>query len=240
MDKTSQDQLKRRVAERAIELIEPGMKLGLGTGSTAAYFVELLGMRTSKGLDVIGVPTSNETRLQCERLGIRLTTLDDDPYLDLTIDGTDELDDELRLIKGGGGALLREKIVASASERMVVLADESKKVEMLGKFPLPIEVVEFGLGATRAIIEALAGDAGCEGPIDVRQLGDGKPFRTDTNNLILDCKFGKIPEPELLAEALQMIPGVVEHGLFLQLADVALIASPSGVEILESPDLADD
>ncbi len=233
----SQDELKRRAAERAIELIEPGMKLGLGTGSTAAYFVELLGLRASKGLDVIGVPTSEATRLQCEQVGIRLTTLDDDPYLDMTVDGADELDGELRLIKGGGGALLREKIVASASERMVVLADDSKKVEMLGKYPLPVEVVEFGLGATRAIIEALASDAGCEGPITVRKIADGKPFRSDSGHLILDCAFGKIPEPELLAEALQMIPGVVEHGLFLQLADVAVIAGLNGVELLESPDL---
>lgn len=233
---TSQDELKRRAAERAIELIEPGMKLGLGTGSTAAYFIELLGLRASKGLDIVGVPTSQATHAQCEQVGIRLTTLDDDPYLDMTIDGTDELDGELRLIKGGGGALLREKIVASASERMIVLADDTKKVETLGKFPLPVEVVEFGLGATRAIIEALAADAGCEGKITVRNAGDGTPFRTDTGNLILDCAFNKINEPELLAEALQMIPGVVEHGLFLQLADVAVIASASGVELLESPD----
>lgn len=236
---TSQDALKRRAAERAIELIEPGMKLGLGTGSTAAYFIELLGMRASEGLDVVGVPTSETTRKQCEEVGIRLTTLDEEPYLDLTVDGADELDDELRLIKGGGGALLREKIVASASERMVVLADDSKLVGTLGAFPLPVEVVEFGLGATRAIIEALAADAGCEGTIRVRQTPDGQPFRTDTNHLILDCDFGRIPEPELLAEALQMIPGVVEHGLFLQLADVAIVASADGVTLLESPDLRD-
>lgn len=234
---TTQDELKRRVAERAIEFIEPEMKLGLGTGSTAAYFIELLGMRASEGLDVIAVPTSEATRIQCERVGIRLTTLDDDPYLDLTIDGADELDAELRLIKGGGGALLREKIVATASERMIVLADETKQVEMLGKYPLPIEVVEFGLGATLAIIDALAADAACQGKITVRKGSDGQPFRSDSGNLIVDCDFKKIPEPDLLAEALQMIPGVVEHGLFLGLADIALVAHREGVTVLEAPDL---
>ncbi|MEL6288408.1 MAG: ribose-5-phosphate isomerase RpiA [Pseudomonadota bacterium] len=234
---SSQDELKRRAAERAIELIEPGMKLGLGTGSTTAYFIELLGMRASKGLDVVGVPTSDRTRRQCEAVGIPLTTLDTEPYLDLTVDGADELDGELRLIKGGGGALLREKIVATASERMVVLADASKQVETLGAFPLPVEVIEFGLGATCAILETLAGDAGCTGELTVRKGADGQPFRTDSGNLIVDCAFKKIEEPELLAEALQMIPGVVEHGLFLGIADVAIVAQQTGTTIVEAPDV---
>ncbi|MEO0618138.1 MAG: ribose-5-phosphate isomerase RpiA [Pseudomonadota bacterium] len=234
---SSQDELKKRAAERAIELIEPGMKIGLGTGSTAYYFIELLGLRATKGLDIVGVPTSNATERQCQEVGIPLTTLDADPYLDLTVDGADELDGELRLIKGGGGALLREKIVATASERMVVLADGSKQVETLGAHALPVEVVEFGLGATRAIIEALASDAGCTGEISLRRTADGTPFRSDSGNLILDCAFKKIPEPELLAEALQMIPGVIEHGLFLGIADIAIVSHQSGTTVVEAPDL---
>ena len=224
---------KRLAAEHAIELIEPGMRLGLGTGSTARALVDLLGQRVKDGLDVLCVPTSEATRLQAAALGIPLTTLDETPMLDLTLDGADELDLELRLIKGGGGALLREKIVATASERMVVMADISKKVAMLGAFPLPVEVVRFGYAATRNMIEMLAADAGCRGTITLRQGKDGQPYMTDGGNYIFDCAFGRIEEPDALDEALKLIPGVVENGMFLGIADAAIIAGPDGIEIIE-------
>jgi len=210
------------------------MKLGLGTGSTAAKFVDLLGAKVKGGLDVIGVPTSEATRVHAEALGIRLTTLDDQPHLDLTIDGADEIDDTLQIIKGGGGALLREKIVASASDRLVVIADVSKRVRVLGAFPLPLEVVRFGLTATRNMVQVLAADAGCSGSITLRTGADGQPFVTDSGNYILDCAFGRIDEADALDEALKMIPGVVENGLFLGLADAAVIAGPGGIEVLEA------
>ena len=238
----SADKWKRQAAERALQSVAPGMRLGLGTGSTAAVFVELLAGRVRDGLVVTCVPTSEATRAQAARLGIALATLDELPRLDLTIDGADEIDAELRLIKGGGGALLREKIVASASSRLLVIADASKKVECLGQFPLPIEVVAFGLASTRLHIAAQAEDAGCHGDIRLRLGRDGKPFLTDSGNYILDCAFGRIGEPELLADALQIIPGVVEHGLFLGIADEAIVAGPNGVETLacEHADEDDD
>ena len=226
---------KRVAAAEAIKLITPGMKLGLGTGSTAAQFVALLGERVKQGLSVLCVPTSEATRKQAAALGIPLTTLDETPFLDMTVDGADEVDGELRLIKGGGGAHLSEKIVAMASERLVVIADHSKRVEKLGRFPLPIEVIEFGARSTKNLIETLAFDAGCEGSITQR-MTDGVPFRTDSGNLIFDCAFGQIEDPEALAAALEMIPGVVEHGLFLGVCDTAIIAGPTGVEILEAGD----
>ena len=230
----SSDALKIAAAERAIEFVESGMRLGLGTGSTAAKFVDLLGKKVAAGLDVVCVATSQATQAQAEALGIRMATLDDMPFLDLTVDGADEVDGELRLIKGGGGALLREKIVATASGRMVVIADASKKVETLGAFPLPLEVVPFGLTATRNMITALAADVGCEGDIKVRVLAGGKPFLTDSGNLILDCHFGRIDEPEELDEALKLIPGVVENGLFIGIADLAVIAGADGVTLIGS------
>jgi ribose 5-phosphate isomerase A len=227
------DEWKHQAAERALALVEDGMTLGLGTGSTAARFVDLVGQKVKDGLRVRCVPTSEATRAQAERLGIPLISLDQHPYLDLTVDGADELDDDLRLIKGAGGALLIEKIVATASGRMVVIADASKQVATLGKFPLPVEVVRFGLGATRNMIEVLAADAGCRGEIRQRMQSNGQPFMTDSGNFILDCAFGSIPEPEALDEALKLIPGVVENGLFLGIADAAIIAGPGGVTMLE-------
>ena len=228
----SNDAFKAAAAERALEYVESGMRLGLGTGSTAAKFVDLLGKKVTAGLDVVCVATSQATQAQAEALGIRMSTLDEMPFLDLTVDGADEVDGDLRLIKGGGGALLREKIVATASGRMVVIADVSKKVETLGAFPLPLEVVPFGLTATRNMITALAADAGCEGEIGVRMLSGGKPFLTDSGNLILDCHFGRIEEPEELDEALKLIPGVVENGLFIGIADLAVIAGASGITLI--------
>lgn len=236
----SADELKRAAAARAVALVEPGMRLGLGTGSTAAHFVDLLAERVAKGLDVIGVPTSEATRAQADRLGIRLTTLDETPRLDLTIDGADEVDNELRLIKGGGGALLREKIVAAASDRMIVIADKSKLVECLGRFPLPVEVVRFGLASTRIHMKEQAQDAGCFGEIRLRLNPDGSPFVTDNGNVILDCDFREIFEPEILADALGVIPGVVEHGLFLGLADMAFLAASGGVEVIGPLEEDDD
>jgi ribose 5-phosphate isomerase A len=228
----SNDALKVAAAERALQFVEPGMKLGLGSGSTAARFVDLLGPKVKAGLDVVCVATSQTTQAQAEALGIPMTTLDETPFLDLTVDGADELDGELRLIKGGGGALLREKIVATASGRMIVVADSSKQVEVLGRFPLPLEVVQFGLTATRNMIVALAADAGCEGEITLRMGANGKPFITDTGNLILDCAFGSIADPEDLDEALKLIPGVVENGLFLGIADLAIIAGSDGIKLI--------
>jgi ribose 5-phosphate isomerase A len=171
--------------------------------------------------------------VQAERLGIALTTLDDVPFLDLTVDGADELDSDLRLIKGGGGALLREKIVAMASERMIVIADASKRVSVLGKFPLPVEAVRFGLAATRTLIGAVATDVGCAGEIKLRVAKDGSPFVTDSGNVLFDCSFSRIDNPEALDQALKRVPGVVENGLFLGIADAAIIAGPEGVAVIE-------
>jgi ribose 5-phosphate isomerase A len=229
-----QDDRKRAAAARAVSLVASGMKLGLGTGSTAAHFVDLLAERARSGLDVICVPTSEATRVQAERGGLRVTTLDEMPSLDLTIDGADELDHELRLIKGGGGALLREKIVASASARMVVIADGSKLVRQLGAFPLPIEVVPFGLKATHIAIEKAATSLGLSGSIALRKAKSGETFITDGGHFILDAAFGAIPDPVALSGRLGDIPGVVEHGLFIGLARGAIIAGGGDMTILGS------
>ncbi|HEY3890748.1 MAG TPA: ribose-5-phosphate isomerase RpiA [Bradyrhizobium sp.] len=227
------DELKRQAATRALQHVRDGMKLGLGTGSTAKHFVELLGQRVRAGLDVIGVPTSEATRLDAERCGIRLTTLDDIDRLDLTVDGADEIDPALNVIKGGGGALLREKIVATASDRMIVIADESKWVENLGRFPLPVEVVPFGLAATRrALAEAFA-EGGVSGPMGVRNGKDGHVFVTDGGHWIIDAHLGRIADAPRLARSLSAIPGVVEHGLFIGLVGVAMLAGPQGIRVVE-------
>ena len=232
-EKIDLEPLKREAARRALEFVRPGMRLGLGSGSTAAHFVDLLGEKVKSGLEVIGVPTSEATRTRAKQLGIPLSTLDSEPELDLTIDGADELDSALNLIKGGGGALLREKIVASASRDMIVIADETKKVGRLGRFPLPIEVVDFGLGAiTRAIAAAVKG-CGCEGPLRLRHKSDGHVFVTDGGHLILDAGLGAIHDPRALARALSEVPGVVEHGLFIGLARRAILATRGGIEIIE-------
>lgn len=233
MLKMSPDICKAMAAERALELVGSGMKIGLGTGSTAAKFVEQLGRKVKDGLEVICVPTSEETRLLAERLNIPLGSLDELITLDLTIDGADEIDEQLKLIKGGGGALLREKIVAMASERMVVIADHSKFVSQLGEFPLPVEIVRFGAKATLQMIREAAQDADCFGDIELRRL-NGEYFVTDNGNYIADCKFDEIPEPETLSDVLEMLPGVVEHGLFIGIADLAIIAGPDGIDVLEA------
>jgi ribose 5-phosphate isomerase A len=225
------DETRARAAAAAIEEVESGMKLGIGTGRTAEQFVRLLGERVRGGLDVVGVPTSQHIAALATAEGIRLTTLDDEPVLDLDIDGADEIDPSLRLIKGGGGALLREKIVAAASARMIVIAEASKLVDELGAFALPIEVVPFGLGATRAAVERAASKLGLSGSIDLRGAG-GQPYVTDGGHHILDVSFGLIPDPDALARALDALPGVVEHGLFIGLASIALVARGNTIERL--------
>src|SRR5947208_12003119 len=205
---------KRAAAARALEFVRPGMRLGLGSGSTAKHFVELLAQRVRAGLEVIAVPTSEATRSDAERLGIALTDLDEAPELDLTVDGADEIAPDLSLIKGGGGALLREKIVASASLRMIVIADESKLVSALGRFPLPVEVVPFGLAVTRRAVEAAVTAAGCSGPALLRRSRDGHAFVTDGGHWILDAALERISDPKSLADRLDRVTGVVEHGPF--------------------------
>jgi ribose 5-phosphate isomerase A len=224
---------KREAAARALEFVQPGMRLGLGTGSTARHFVDLLGQRLREGLGVVCVPTSEATRNQAESLGIPLTTLDETPQLDLTVDGADEIAPDLTLIKGGGGALLREKIVAAASARMIVIADDTKLVPVLGRFPLPVEVMPFGLGATRIAVEAAAAASGCPGPMQLRRTKDDEPFVTDGGHWILDAALERIPDPKALAARLAAIPGVVEHGLFIGIAHMAILAGRDGVHMVE-------
>lgn len=225
--------MKIEAARAALGYVEPGMRLGIGTGSTAEEFVHLLAERVADGFEIIGVPTSERTARLCMELGVPLTTLDEMPELDLTIDGADELDAHLNLIKGGGGALLREKIVASASKAMIVIADQSKLVETLGAFPLPIEVNRFGLRATEIAIRRVADTLGLNGPLTLRMAG-GEPFITDGDHFILDASFGRIPDPRALSDALHAIPGVVEHGMFIGLAQKALLAGLGGVKTIQA------
>jgi ribose 5-phosphate isomerase A len=229
------DAQKRAAAARAVDFVRPGMRIGLGTGSTARPFVELLAERVRAGLVVIGVPTSEATRFQAERLGLPLTTLDETPELDLTVDGADEIAPDLTLIKGGGGALLCEKIVASASARLVIIADESKWVPTLGRFPLPVEVVQFGLAATRRAVEAATAAAGAPGAALLRRTSDGHAFVTDQGHWVLDVTLERIPDPRGLGDRLATIPGVVEHGLFIGLAQTVVLAGSEGVRVIERP-----
>ena len=222
-------ELKIKAAAAALEHVESGMRLGIGTGSTAEEFIRLLAQKVAQGFRVTGVPTSERTARLCVELGVPLATLDEMPELDLTVDGADEVDRNLTLIKGGGGALLREKIVAHASKSMIVIADKSKMVETLGRYPLPIEVNRFGLAATRIGIEKAAARLGLSGPLALRQGPDG-PFSTDGGHFIFDASFGLIPNAEALSDALHGVPGVVEHGIFLRLAKLAVIAGPGGIE----------
>jgi ribose 5-phosphate isomerase A len=223
--------LKIEAARAALAHVEDGMRLGIGTGSTAEEFVRLLATRVSAGLSVIGVPTSERTAALCRELGVPLTSLDETPELDLTIDGADEFDAQLVLVKGGGGALLREKIVAAASRRMIVIADESKAVDMLGRFPLPIEVNPFGLKATEIAVRRAAEGLGLAGPITLRMTKDA-PFVTDGGHFILDASFGRIHDPRALSSSLHAVPGVVEHGLFLGLAQMAIVAGADGARTI--------
>lgn len=225
--------LKRQAAARALERVRPGMRLGLGTGSTARHFVALLGERVKAGLDVIGVPTSEATHKQAQECGIALSTLEETPQLDLMVDGADEIAPDLTVIKGGGGALLREKIVAAASAHMIVIADETKWVSELGRFPLPVEIVPFGMGATRIAVEKAADLAANASDLSLRRGKDGHAFVTDGGHFILDAALGRIPDPRELAGRLASIPGVVEHGLFIGLAKTAILAGPEGIRVVE-------
>lgn len=226
------DASRRKAGEIAAAEVKDGMKLGLGSGRTAEYFVRALGERVkNEKLRIVGVPTSEQTAAIARDLNIPLTTLEDTPQLDLVIDGADEVGPGLRLIKGGGGALLREKIVASASSRMVVVADAAKVVPMLGAYPLPIEVIPFGISATRRAIERTAERLGLSGTLNVRQSASGA-YVTDGGNHIIDAAFGRIPDPDTLAAALKQIVGVVEHGLFIRLASGAIIADGDRVDWL--------
>lgn len=229
------EDLKKAAALAALELVRPGMRLGLGTGSTAKHFVDGLGAKVAAGLEVICVATSEATQAQAESLSIPMSTLDETPELDLTIDGADEIDSALRLIKGGGAALLREKIVAAASKRMIVIADTGKQVETLGRFPLPIEVVPFGLEATRRAVAAAIASSGASGELKLRKRTDGATLLTDGGHYILDAHLGRIELPDVLALALNQVPGVVEHGLFLGLANAAFLAGSDGVRVLGDP-----
>ena len=223
------DQQKKNAGEAAAAYVEAGMVVGLGTGSTAAWFVKALAARE---LDIVGVPTSLATAQLAQSLGIRLGELGQVKSIDLTIDGADEIGPALSLIKGGGAALLREKLVWEASRRCVVIADAEKRVARLGKFPLPIEVVAFGHETTALrICDALAE---CDLGIAPRlRIKDGAPVKTDGGNLIYDAACGRIEDPAQLADALKSVTGVVDHGLFLDLADMALVGTPDGVVTLE-------
>lgn len=225
------DDFKRQAAERAMEEIRDGMKVGIGTGSTAEHFVRALGRAVRAGLKVTGVPTSERTAALAREEGIPLSTLEDMPVLDVTVDGADEIDPDMALIKGGGGALLREKIVAAASGKMVVIADSGKLVQRLGKFPLPVEVVPFGLGATRIAVRAVLDSHGLTGEVSLRG-GEDHPFVTDGGHYILDASLGAIPDAAKLAAELNLIPGVVETGLFIGLAAKAYVAGPQGVDVI--------
>ncbi len=224
-------ELKIEAARAALALVKNGMRLGIGTGSTADEFVRLLAVEVKNGLEIFGVPTSIKTQILCEELGVPLTTLEELPELDLVIDGADEVDGKFQLIKGGGGALLREKIVAHASKAMAVIADETKLVDTLGEYPLPIEVNKFGLTATYNAIRVVSDRLDLSGEINLRG-GKDTPFETDGGHFILDASFSHIPDASALSKALLDIPGVVEHGLFLGYAKVVFLASPDGVKQL--------
>jgi ribose 5-phosphate isomerase A len=227
------DRLKQQAAQRAVEAVESGMVLGLGSGSTAVYAVRRIAERIQRGelRNIVAVPTSTVTEHEARRTGIPLTTLEIHPVVDLTIDGADEIDPHLNAIKGGGGALLREKIVAQASLRMIVIVDETKPSPVLGtRWWLPVEVVTFGWGAQRLFLE----DLGAR--VTLRTADSEQPFRTDHGNFILDCNFGQVADPHALARQLEGRAGIVEHGLFLDLITDMILATEAGIEHRQRPD----
>jgi ribose 5-phosphate isomerase A len=217
------DQEKEAAARASLRFVKDGDIVGLGSGSTAARAVRLLGEQVQSGLKIRGIPTSSETRELAASLGIPLITFDEVQQIDVTIDGADEVDPQLRLIKGGGGALLREKIVASASRQLVIVADSSKQVSVLGRFPVPVEVITFAQPLIKVKIEAMGVS------VRLRLSAGGSPFVTDEGNHILDCMYDQIPDPVALARTLSDMPGIVEHGLFINMASVVLIAKDDKV-----------
>ncbi|MGE3302101.1 MAG: ribose-5-phosphate isomerase RpiA [Hyphomonadaceae bacterium] len=225
------DEAKARAGAAAVQFVRDGMIVGLGTGSTAAHFVRALG---AAKLDIACVPTSEATHAQALSVGLKMAPLETIERIDVTIDGADEVDPAFRLIKGAGGALLREKIIASASTRMVVIADESKIVSALGAFPLPVEATPFALELTQRRVEAALRASGCPATGSVVRMAAGARYRTDGGNHVIDCRCERIPDPEGLARRLSDIPGVVEHGLFIGLAKTLVIGGANGVEIRES------
>ncbi|TNC70870.1 ribose-5-phosphate isomerase RpiA [Rubellimicrobium roseum] len=238
---SSSDLAKRASALKAAEFVESGMKVGLGTGSTAAFLVRRLGERMrEEGLRIVGVPTSAQTARLAREEGIEVATLEETGRLDICIDGADEADPRLNLIKGGGGALLWEKIVATAADRVVVIADAGKRVPVLGAFPLPVEVIPFGLSSTRRLIEEAIAGLDVDGRRVELRLRDGQPFVTDEGNRILDLHLGRIGDPLALALRLNQIPGVVENGLFLGIADTLVIGHADGRAEVVDPGAAQD
>ena len=227
LPRMANDQEKEAAARASLDYVKDGQVVGLGTGSTAAYFIKLLSEKVKNGLRIRGIPTSVRSDELARSVGIPVITLDDCQEIDVTVDGADEVDPELRLIKGGGGAALREKIVASATKQLVIVADASKRVQRLGKFPLPVEVIRFAQALVAKRIAALGA------AVQLRRNADGTPYVTDENNHILDCRFGEIRDPANLARELSEMPGVVEHGLFIGMASVALFARGSEIEKLK-------
>jgi len=228
-DDSSSNREKEAAARASVRFVLDGQIVGLGTGSTASYAVRFLGERVHGGLKIRCIPTSVHTKALAESLGIPLTTLDEFQQLDVTIDGADEVDPQLNLIKGGGGALLREKIIASATRQFVIIGDSGKKVPMLGKFPLPVEIIPFAEPLLASRIAALGAQ------VTLRADPSGQPFITDEHHHILDCRFGQIPDPPALARQLEAMPGVVEHGLFIGMASVVLIATGDQVQEFRRP-----
>ena len=222
----SVDESKRQAAERSMEYVKDGMRIGLGTGSTAKHVLELLGQRVRDGLSIVGVPSSHEAAELARRVGIPLATFSEVDELDLAIDGADEVGPELALIKGGGGALLHEKIVASAAKEFIVVAGEGKVVTTLGKFPLPVEVIPFAAPLVEKQLTSLGGSP-------VLRMKQQSPYVTDEGNWIFDCHFGAIPDPEGTADAVRAIIGVVEHGLFLNTATRVIVADGEGITVME-------
>ncbi len=222
----TQDEEKAAAARKSLEYIKDGMVVGLGSGSTATFAIRFLGERVREGLKIRGIPTSHASGELARSLMIPLTSFEEVPYTDVTIDGADEVAPGLALIKGGGGALLHEKIVASASRLLVIVADEHKVVERLGRFPLPVEVIPFAAPAVKVQLEKMEAH-----PV-LRAAHDGSPYITDEGNYIFDCHYGQIADPPAVAHALKSMTGVVEHGLFLGLASVAIISGPSGSQLM--------
>ena len=225
---TADDQ-KKAAAIAALEFVQAGNKVGLGTGSTANHFITALADKARGGFDVECVASSRASFQLASGLGLRMTTLEKQPHLDVTVDGTDEFDGNFQLVKGGGGALLVEKIVATSSRYMVVIADQSKKVDALGKFPLAVEVVPFGVNATAWKIDRALRICDLKGKLQLR-LQDGKPFVTDSGNAIIDVTIGHIPDPRRLDNLIKSIPGVVDHGLFIDICGIVLMGTDDGVK----------